>query len=55
MNIDNRQLKDIQRQIKAYNTLIECSNSIEESLQYQSKLEELECEEHEILKRCDAL
>jgi hypothetical protein len=51
MNIDNRRLREVQRMIKAYNTLIECSDSIEESLIYQGKLESLEREEKEILKR----
>lgn len=51
MNIDNRRLREVQRQIKAYHTLIECSESIEESLIYQGKLECLEKEEKEILER----
>ena len=51
MNIDNRRLREIQRQIKAYKVLIETSNSIEESLLYQGKLEALEREEKDILKR----
>ena len=54
MNIDNRRLKEIQRQLKAYHTLLEFSD-ISESLMYQSKIEELEKEEKEILKRCDVL
>lgn len=54
MNIDNRRLKEIQRQLKAYHTLLEFSD-ISESLIYQSKIEELEKEEKEILKRCDVL
>jgi hypothetical protein len=53
MNIDNRRLREVKRQIKAYNTLIECSESIEESLIYQGKLESLEKEEKEILARYD--
>lgn len=55
MNIDNRRLREIQKQIKAYNTLIECSESIEDSLIYQGKLESLEREEKEILKRYDVI
>lgn len=53
MNIDNRRLKEIQRQLQAYHTLLEFSDKISESLIYQSKIEELEDEEKEILKRCD--
>lgn len=55
MNIDNRRLREIQKQIKAYTTLIECSESIEDSLIYQGKLESLEREEKEILKRYDVI
>lgn len=55
LNIDNRRLREIQRQIKAYKTLIECSESIEESLIYQGKLEALEKEEKEILERYDVI
>ena len=55
MNIDNRRLREIQKQIKAYNVLIECSDSIEESLIYQGKLEALEREEKEILSRYDVI
>ena len=51
MNIDNRRLREIQRQIKAYNVLIECSDSIQESLIYQGKLASLNREETQILKR----
>lgn len=55
MNIDNRRLREIQRQIQAYQTLIECSTSIEESLIYQGKLEALQKEEKEILERYDVI
>ena len=53
MNIDNRRLREVQQQIQAYNVLIECSESIEDSLIYQGKLESLEREEREILERYD--
>ena len=53
MNIDNRRLREIQRQIQAYKTLVDCSTSIHESLVYQGKLEALEREEKEILARYD--
>ena len=55
MNIDNRRLKEIQRQITAYTTLIECSESSEESLIYQGKLDVLKEEEKEILARYDVI
>lgn len=55
MNIDNRRLKEVQRQIKAYNVLIECSESIEDSLLYQGKVEALQREEKEILARYDVI
>ena len=52
MNIDNRRLREVQRQIKAYQTLIECSDAdINERLIYQGKIEALEREEKQILKR----
>ena len=56
MNIDNRRLREIQRQIKAYNTLLECDDSnIEERLIYQGKIEALQREEKEILERYDVI
>ena len=56
MNIDNRRLREIQRQIKAYQTLIECDDSsIEERLIYTGKIEALEREQKEILKRYDVI
>lgn len=52
MNIDNRRLREVQRQIKAYKTLMDCSDSdISERLIYQGKIEALEREEKQILKR----
>ena len=56
MNIDNRRLREVQRQIRAYNTLMECSDSnINERLIYQGKIEALEKEEAEILARYDVI
>lgn len=52
MNIDNRRLREVQRQLKAYRTLLEFAD-ISESLIYQGKIEALEREEKEILKRYD--
>ena len=53
MNIDNRRLREIQKQIKAYNVLIETSDSVSDCLIYQGKLDSLEREEKEILARYD--
>ena len=54
MNIDNRRLREIQREIKAYTTLLECDDAnINERLIYQGKIEALEREEKDILKRYD--
>ena len=56
MNIDNRRLKEIQSQIQAYYTLLKCDDStISERLTYKSKIECLEKEEKQILKRCDVI
>lgn len=51
MTIKNRRLNEVRKQIKAFKVLIETSDSIEESLIYQGKLESLEREETEILAR----
>ena len=54
MNIDNRRLREIQREIKAYTTLLECEDAnINERLIYQGKIESLEREEKDILQRYD--
>ena len=55
MNIDNRRLREVQQQISAYRTLIEHSDSIEDSLIYQGKVEALQREEKEILARYDVI
>ena len=56
MNIENRRLREIQRQIKAYSTLIECNDAtINERLIYKGKIEALEKEEAEILARYDVI
>lgn len=52
MNIDNRRLREVQRQINAYRTLMDCEDAdINERLIYQGKIESLEREEKSILKR----
>ena len=56
MNIDNRRLREVQQQIKAYHTLMDCSDAdISERLIYQGKIEALEKEEREILERYDVI
>ena len=56
MAIENRRLREVQRQIKAYKTLIDCSDAdINERLIYQGKIEALEREEKEILSRYDVI
>ena len=56
MNIDNRRLREVQRQIQAYHTIMECEDAnINERLIYQGKIEALEKEEKEILARYDVV
>lgn len=55
MNVDNRRLREIQQEIKAYQRLLVESDSISDCLIYRGKLECLEKEEKEILKRCDVI
>lgn len=51
MNITNRRLKDIQREKAVWGDRLEKADNIGECLIYQGKLECLEREEKEILKR----
>ena len=51
MNIDNRRLTEIQREKRLFKTLLDESETISDSLTYQGKLDILENEEKEILKR----
>lgn len=51
MTIQNRRLREVNKQIKAFKVLIETSDSIGESLIYQGKLEALEREKADIEKR----
>ena len=55
MNIDNRRLQEVQREIKAYTELLNNSDSISDCLIYQWKLESLEKEEKDILTRYDVI
>lgn len=55
MNYDNQRLYEIKHLKKGYSQLIQESDNIEDMLHYQRLFDELEAEEHEILKRCDVL
>ena len=55
MNIDNRRLREIQRDLVFYHKRLKEAETISDSLIYQGKIEILEKEETEILKRCDVL
>ena len=55
MNIDNRRLREIQREKKVYADRLEKSETISDSLLYQGKLESLEREEKDILARYDVI
>jgi len=55
MNQDNRRLKEIQELKKGYATKMLEAPTMTEAFEYQDKWNELDDEEHEILKRCDAL
>lgn len=55
MNIDNRRLREIQREKMVYQDRLKQSETISDSLIYQGKLESLEREEKDILKRYDVV
>ena len=55
MNIDNRRLREIQREKLFYQDRLEKTNDDKDSLIYKGKLECLEKEEKDILKRYDAI
>ena len=55
MNIDNRRLREIQREKVVYQDRLDKSESISDCLIYQGKLECLENEEKDILKRYDVV
>lgn len=51
MNIDNRRLKQIQKEKRLFQTLLDKSETLSDILTYQGKLDILEKEEKEILQR----
>ena len=55
MNLDNRRLREIQTEKKAYQTLLNESESISDCLIYKGKIESLTREEKDILERYDVI
>lgn len=55
MNLDNQRLQEIQQLKHAYGLKVLASESKEEVEHYYSKIDELETEEKEILKRNDVI
>ena len=55
MNIDNRRLREIQQEKMVYQDRLKKAETISDSLIYQGKLECLENEEKDILKRYDVV
>jgi len=53
MNLDNRRLKEIQQEKLVWQDQLNKCESISECFAFQGKLDILEKEEKEILKRCD--
>lgn len=55
MNIDNRRLRQIQSELRAYNQLLsECTKEADKQI-YQGKITALEREQKQILERCDVI
>ena len=55
MNIDNRRLREIQTELKFYHQRLNEAETISDSLIYQGKIESLEREEKDIVKRYDVI
>ena len=53
MNLDNRRLKEIQAEKLVWKDQLNKCETISDCLAYQVKIDILENEEKEILKRCD--
>ena len=51
MNLENRRLREIQKEKQFFKTMLDNSESISDCLTYQGKLELLDKEEAEILER----
>jgi len=55
MNLDNRRLLEIRQEKLVWQDQLNKADSISDCLAYKGKLEILENEEREILKRCDVI
>ena len=55
MNLENRRLREIQKEKKFFRTMLDNSESISDCLTYQGKLDLLSKEEAEILERNDVI
>ena len=55
MNIDNRRLREIQRDLVFYHKRLKEAETISDSLIFQGKIETLEKEEADILARYDVI
>ena len=55
MNIDNRRLREIQRDLVFYHKRLDEAETKSESLIYQGKIDILEKEEQDILARYDVI
>lgn len=55
MTINNRRLREVRKEKAKYSKLLEEADSISSCLIYQGKLDILEKEENEILKRYDVI
>ena len=55
MNLENRRLREIQKEKQFFRTMLDNSESISDCLTYQGKLELLSKEEAEILERNDVI
>ncbi|WP_458454413.1 hypothetical protein [Methanobrevibacter sp.] len=55
MNFDNRRLQEIQREKMVWQDQLNQAESISDCYTFKAKLDLLEKEEKEILKRCDVI
>jgi hypothetical protein len=55
MNLSNRRLREVQSELIFYHKRLKEAETISESLIYQGKIEILEKEEKDILKRYDVI
>ena len=55
MNQDNRRLQEIQREKQLYTNLLVKADTISDCIEYQSRLDNLNDEEKQILERYDVI